>query len=237
VTVNRVSTLITKYLKIYNLGKYNYCFYVNNNKGQKPVLDHNHVYTILENNKLNLFEDGILKPYTAHVWTTICEQLGNKLNPKTLYISVYQDRHDYQSKLKKSLNIFSTSNGSFENSSEDETHSEQDEDENKKTLFNLAIPYKQYLEFEQITIPYKRKDRFRVFNVLKQNTWTDIINDAFLEKYKLPCNFIYKRSVVSSDTTRSKYFIKFYDVRIKVASCLDQLISNHSQGNRYYLIF
>lgn len=52
------------------------------------MLDHNHVYNILENNKFNLFEDGILKPYTAHVWTTVCEKLGNKLNPKTLYISV-----------------------------------------------------------------------------------------------------------------------------------------------------
>lgn len=52
--------------------------------------------------------------------------------------------------------------------------------------------------------------------MLKQNTWTDIINDAFLEKYKLPCNFIYKQSIVSSDTTRSKYFIKFY------ATCKDK---------------
>lgn len=159
---------------------------------------------------MNLFEDGVLKPYTDHVWTTICEQLGNKCIPKTLYISVFQDRHDYQSKLKKSLNIFSTNNDSFDNSSgkssdnnsEDETNSEKDDEENKKKI-NLSIPY-------------KRKDRFRVYNVLKQNTWTDIINDALLEKYNLPCNFIYKRSVVSSDKTRSKYFIKFY------ATCKDK---------------
>ncbi|KAL4130914.1 hypothetical protein QTP88_008289 [Uroleucon formosanum] len=177
-----------------------------------------------KNNKLNLFEDGVLKPYTNHVWTTICEQLGNKCIPKTLYISVFQDRHDYQSKLKKSLNIFSTNNDSFDNSSgkssdnnsEDETNSEKDDEENKKKKFNLSIPYEKYLKFEPITIPYKRKDRFRVYNVLKQNTWTDIINDALLEKYNLPCNFIYKRSVVSSDKTRSKYFIKFY------ATCKDK---------------
>jgi len=173
---------------------------------------------------LNLFEDGVLKPYTDHVWTTICEQLGNKCIPKTLYISVFQDRHDYQSKLKKSLNIFSTNNDSFDNSSEkssdnnleDETNSEKDDEENKKKQFNLSIPYEKYLKFEPITIPYKRKYRFRLYNVLKQNTWTDIINDALLEKYNLPCNFIYKRCVVSSDETRSKYFIKFY------AACKDK---------------
>lgn len=109
-----------------------------------------------------------MKPYTDHVWTTICEQLGNKCIPKTLYISVFQDRHDYQSKLKKSLNIFSTNNDSFDNSSEkssdnnleDETNSEKDDEENKKKQFNLSIPYEKYLKFEPITIPYKRKDRF-----------------------------------------------------------------------------
>lgn len=85
-----------------------------------------------------------------------------------------------------------------------------------KKQFNLSIPYENYLKFEPITIPYKRKNRFRVYNVLKQNTWTDIVNDALLEKFNLPCNFIYKRSVVSSDITRSKYFIKFY------ATCKDK---------------
>lgn len=165
-----------------------------------------------------------MKPYTDHVWTTICEQLGNKCIPKTLYISVFQDRHDCRSKLKNSLNIFSTNNDSFDNSSEkssdnnseDETNSEKDDEENKKKQFNLSIPYEKYFKFEIITIPYKRNYRFRVYNVLKQNTWIDIINDALLEKYNYPCNFIYKRSVVSSDKTRSKYFIKFY------ATCKDK---------------
>lgn len=102
-----------------------------------------YIQIIFENNKLNLFEDGVLKPYTDHVWTTICEQLGNKCIPKSLYISVFQDRHDYQSKLKKSLNIFST-NDSFDDSSEKsldknsedevETNSEKDDEENKKTI-------------------------------------------------------------------------------------------------------
>lgn len=89
---------------------------------------------------MNLFENEVLKPYTDHVWTTICEQLGNKYSPKTLYISVFQDLHDYQSKLKKSLNIFSTNNDSFENSSErssdkkseDKTNSGKVDGENKK---------------------------------------------------------------------------------------------------------
>lgn len=38
---------------------------------------------------------------------------------------------------------------------QNEINSEHDNEENKKTLFNLSIPFKMYLEFEPITIPFK----------------------------------------------------------------------------------
>lgn len=86
----------------------------------------------------------------------------------------------------------------------------------EKKIFHLLIPYNKYLEFEPIAVSYKRKEKLRIYNVLKQSTWADIINDAFLKKYRLPCNFIFKRAKVSSDMTRSRYFIKFY------AKCKDK---------------
>lgn len=68
------------------------------------------MYKILGNNKLNLFVKGILKPYTEQVWTLVAHQLAYKLRPKTVCISIYSDRHDYQIKFKKSLNLFTNGN-------------------------------------------------------------------------------------------------------------------------------
>lgn len=66
------------------------------------------MHPILAANKLNLFKDGLLKPHTDTVWTTICDQLGNKVIPKCLYIDVFKDRHNYQTNYKQSMITFST---------------------------------------------------------------------------------------------------------------------------------
>lgn len=47
----------------------------------------------------------------------------------------------------------------------------------------------------------------RSYNVLKQNTWSYIINDARIKKHKLPCNSIYKNCKVRKDRNRSKYYL------------------------------
>jgi len=52
-----------------------------------------------------LFENGKLKSNTHAIWMKISEQLHFKVTPLNLFISVYKDRHDFQTKLKKSLNI------------------------------------------------------------------------------------------------------------------------------------
>lgn len=43
-------------------------------------------------------------------------------------------------------------------------------DKNSKTVFELTIPYKQFVEFEPITVIYKKKKSKRAYNILKQNT-------------------------------------------------------------------
>lgn len=39
--------------------------------------------------------------------------------------------------------------------------------------------------------------------------WTDVINDLFVKKYILPCNFTYKRVKVSRDSYKSEKFLVF----------------------------
>lgn len=50
---------------------------------------------------------------------------------------------------------------------------------------------------------------FRLYDVLKQNTWSDVINDGFLMKYKLPCNFRYISCKVRKELSRSNNFFTF----------------------------
>jgi len=48
--------------------------------------------------------------------------------------------------------------------------------------------------------------------------WTDVFNDTFISKFKLPCNFIYKRAKVCIDPSQSKNYIRF-EGRCKEDSC------------------
>jgi len=104
--------------------------------------------------------------------------------------------------------------------STDEDCSTDKNDEKEKSLFKLIIPYKDYIEFEPLTVFYKEKETCRSYDVLKQNTWVDIINDAFLMKYKLPCSFIYKSCKVRKDLSRSKYFLTF---KAKCKDCYSEI--------------
>lgn len=80
--------------------------------------------------------------------------------------------------------------------------------EPNKKIFVIKIPYDIYRTILPEKVLYKDKNKQRVYEVLKPNTWTDVINDAFIKTHNLPCNFIYKRvKVFSSD--RGKYFITF----------------------------
>jgi len=62
---------------------------------------------------------------------------------------------------------------------------------------------------------YRDGKKFRTYDILKPFTWTDMVNDAFINTHQLPCNFIYKRGKVFRSTC-SKHFITFQ------ANCKDK---------------
>lgn len=74
-------------------------------------------------------------------------------------------------------------------------------------------------------VQYKNNSTIGSYNVLKKNTGSDVVNDAFLLKYKLPCNFVYKRCKVKINSGNSQYFIHFE------AKCKD--CNNNLQGWSY----
>lgn len=178
----------------------------------------------MELNKSCIFENGCLNPPSHKIWKTLSEQLDYKIQPKTLYISVFQDRHKYQTNLRALLNIdlpnhtlLASDSDSNDNINEKIDEDEDEDDDNDsiyrnnkdKTLFVLKIPHETFLKFKPSTVFYKRKNGTRAYNILKPEAWTDIINDTFLKVYKLPCNFIYKTHKVSSCSEKSKYYLNF----------------------------
>lgn len=74
-------------------------------RGRKPNLDSEKFFHALEENRFELFENKKLKSNIDPIWTKICEQLDNKITSISLYLSVFQNRHDYQLKLKSVLGI------------------------------------------------------------------------------------------------------------------------------------
>lgn len=52
-----------------------------------------------------LFDDHILRPISDQVWVDLSVALQYKMSAKTIYIAVYQNRHDWQNKIKHLLGI------------------------------------------------------------------------------------------------------------------------------------
>lgn len=179
------------------------------------------MFGVLQRNVEDIFDSGILRPPSHEVWANITKELDYVVPKKTIYISVLQDRNGIKSKLLNILGIESLEVEEYYKSENeiddiDEVFSLAMNNKKDKTLFKLTIPYKNYIEFKPSVVIYKEKEKCRSYDVLKQNTWVDIINDAFLMQYKLPCNFIYKSCKVRRDLTRSKYFLSF---RAKCKDC------------------
>lgn len=140
-------------------------------------------------------DDHILKPISDQVWVDLSVTLQYKMSAKTIYVAVYQNRHDWQNKIKNLLGIQNQPNVSSMDTESTSSSSSTGEENNKK-LFNL-------------TVPYKSKGNIRYYDILKPGVWTDIINDAFLSNHKLPCCFIYKRGKVNKDISKSKHYLTF----------------------------
>lgn len=74
--------------------------------GRKPTIDYNVIFSILEKNKSTIFDNNCsLRPPSHKIWNDMCEELGNVITNKTLYIIVFQDRHSFKTKFKKRLGI------------------------------------------------------------------------------------------------------------------------------------
>lgn len=116
--------------------------------------------------------------------------------------------------------MFSQSSNDTNNSEEDifvEDKIRVDEDDDYRflknensTLFIPKIPYETFLKFKPTKVFYKRLRGLKSYNIiLKPGAWTDIINDAFLKEYKLPCNYIYKTHRVNFGCKVSNYYFNF----------------------------
>jgi len=95
------------------------------------------------------------------------------------------------------------------NSVESNDGSEKNIISDGEKMFVLEIPYEKYIEMEPKIVQYKKNSTIRSYNVMKKNAWSDVVNDAFLLEYKLPCNFVYKRCKVRINSANSQYFIHF----------------------------
>lgn len=122
---------------------------------------------------------------------------------------VYQDRHNWQTRLKKILGFEPLKHQTNKLDSSDTDDSFQLLNKNKN-LFKITVPFDTFSKTHPITLSYKDKHRgYRYYDVLKPHMWTDVINDLFVKKYILPCNFTYKRVKVTRDSYKSEKFLVF----------------------------
>lgn len=156
-------------------------------------------------------EKGELISSTCSVWHTISQALEGKLNPKSVYIKVLKNSNEVLTKLRKNngFDVTATKNlSSTESNDSDDEFSSSSYHEPSKKIFKLDIPYDMYRQFYPKKVIYQRNNKKRVYDILKQGTWTDIINDEFIKVHKLPCNFIYKRAKVYNPCN-SQHFLRF----------------------------
>lgn len=163
----------------------------------------------MEKHKEDIFLNGKLKGLSYSIWDNLSSQLNKKISSKTLYISVFKDSYQYQTRLKELLGIKDDKQSLHDESDVlDSTNTDESCNINRK-IFNLQIPYSKYLEIKPRIVDYKRGSNVRAYTVLKQNTWSDVINDHFLAEYRFPCNFVYKRCKVRNDMQNSRFFLQF----------------------------
>lgn len=137
--------------------------------------------------------------------------LQSKMAPNTIYIAVYQNRNSLQDRIREKCGFqkqIIIDEIDKTNQIIDPISSHTDEDTEKK-LFNIKIPFSEYSDILPCSTRYKRNQSSRLYNVLKPYAWTDVINDAFISQYNLPCNFIYKRAKVCDEIKNSKHFFTF----------------------------
>lgn len=169
------------------------------------------------------YENGNLVSTTDSVWLKLSQELGGKLNPKSVYLKALKDTDGLVKKLKKIKGFLVSedeSDHSVYHSSDESLMSTHNESERK--TFKFCIPYDMYRQIYPEKVIYQNKCKKRAYEVLKQNMWSDVLNHEFIRVHKLPCNFIYKRVKVYNPIN-SKYILR-YEAKCKDECCGNTLI-------------
>lgn len=164
--------------------------------------------------------DGNLNPYSHKLWENISEELNSKISKNSLYISVYQDRHSWQTLLRDivskpliKMDCILTDDDHddiMKGDDESETEDESDGLKNDEKMFKFDIPYRDYVKMNPVNVKYGKKNSKKLYTVLQQGIWTNVINDWFTKHYKTPCNIIYKRCRVQNyNKVESKHYLTF----------------------------
>jgi len=152
-----------------------------------------------------------LIPYSHELWRTISEKLDRKLTPQHLFISVYQDRHSWQTILRNIVSrplVYDSLDGeNSDNTNTSETDEASEGTSDGKIICKVDIPYRDYIKMGPIQVKYGKKTNKKSFTV--QGIWTNTINDYLIKTSKISCNFIYKRCRVATDCSKSKHFLHF----------------------------
>ncbi|KAF0723254.1 Uncharacterized protein FWK35_00032512, partial [Aphis craccivora] len=125
-------------------------------RGRKAVIDPDTMYKVLSASKNDLFTSfGKLKSYSDEIWIYLSDCLENKMTPNNIYIALYKDRHEWQTKLRKEIGLyeeksfnFPESDSSLNSNSDRDTNDESDEknlNEGKMLHLTFDIPSIWYL--------------------------------------------------------------------------------------------
>jgi hypothetical protein len=126
------------------------------------------MFKVLEKRKHDIFNElGVLKSVTEKVWYEIACELNGKLSPTSIFLTVFHDRHNFQTKLKTLLGITSP-NISLDMTSDEDiffdesssiSHTSSKSLNSEKQIFKFNLPYDLFRKiYPQITT-YKNKTK------------------------------------------------------------------------------
>lgn len=74
-------------------------------------------------------------------------------------------------------------------------------------LWQVSIPYEQYLEIEPNTVIYNEGSPRKRRRILKKNAWSTKVADVFYKQHGIPCVFSFKRNKVRISDDHTRKFI------------------------------
>jgi len=100
------------------------------------------VYKVLLEKISDIFNsNGTIKPISNEIWTKLSIELQNKIPANSLYIMVYQDRHDWQTRLKNILGLEPLIQQSAPIEDSSDTDVSFQACKKAKKLFKMTIPF------------------------------------------------------------------------------------------------